>query len=564
MAKILHHQLPMVLNKSQDDIDAIIKRLKQSQLGTADVKFFEGCVELATWLPQALQEKTISIRQLQNLMFGKNTSRKKKRKKSKSGKSKNNEASADESASDNIPDAEQTQESSSDKNCKITVDQTQTNTVAKGHGRLAHTAYIDSTDHEIKNNELSAGDSCPTRCGGRLYQLKPGIIVRIAGSHLAKVNKYFIEKLRCALCQMIFRADLTTDIPAEKYDERIKALLAIQKYYLGMPFHRLARYQQYVGVPLSASTQFKLVEEVADCVYPVFYALEKNAAQGKLIHNDDTHVKIIEVMKDNELNPEKKRTGMFTSCILSQLDDHKIVLYYSGVKHAGENLASVLKHRATDKEPIIQMCDALSANSPKDINTILCNCLSHAFRKFHDLIDYYPEPCSHVVKIIGQIYQHDDIAQSLTDEQRLYYHRRYSKPLLTQLHRWLKSQLHHRLVEPNSNLGRAIKYFLRHWYKLTQFIRVRSAPIDNNIVERSLKIPIRVRKAALFYKTEHGATIASILTSLIETCIQSNENPVDYLVALQQNKVRVFKEPNAFLPWCYQDTLKQSAFSQAA
>ncbi len=88
--------------------------------------------------------------------------------------------------------------------------------------------------------------------------------------------------------------------------------------------------------------------------------------------------------------------------------------------------------------------------------------------------------------------------------------------------------------------------------------------VYNNIVEQALKIPIRGRKAAMFYKTEHGATISSILTSLIQTAALSGENPYEYLVALQDYKSWVFKEPEAWLPWNYRQTLARMCLRLAA
>ena len=125
---------------------------------------------------------------------------------------------------------------------------------------------------------------------------------------------------------------------------------------------------------------------------------------------------------------------------------------------------------------------------------------------------------------------------------------------MLELHQWLKAQLSEKQVEPNSSLGKAMRYLLKHWKALRRFLIIPGAPIDNNIVERALKIPIRVRKAAMFYKTQHGAAISSILTSLIQTAALAGENLFEYLVALQEYKSQVFKEPEAWLPWNYRKT----------
>ena len=106
-------------------------------------------------------------------------------------------------------------------------------------------------------------------------------------------------------------------------------------------------------------------------------------------------------------------------------------------------------------------------------------------------------------------------------------------------------------MEPNSSLGKAIVYMQAHWETLTRFLSVPGAPLDNNLVERALKLFIRQRKNSLFYATEHSAYIASVLTSLIATCLQAGVNALDSLVALQEHRAAVCADPAAWLPWTY-------------
>jgi len=144
----------------------------------------------------------------------------------------------------------------------------------------------------------------------------------------------------------------------------------------------------------------------------------------------------------------------------------------------------------------------------------------------------------------------------MTDEQRLSYHQEYSKPVMDELKQYMNSLLEEHLVEPNSELGQAIKYMLKRWPELTRFLTVASAPIDNNIVERALKIAIRNRKAAMFYKTKYSAQIGGMITSLIYTCFLAGENPDDYLTMLQRHQALVNKAPFQWLPWNYRETLQ--------
>ena len=110
------------------------------------------------------------------------------------------------------------------------------------------------------------------------------------------------------------------------------------------------------------------------------------------------------------------------------------------------------------------------------------------------------------------VYRHDAMAreQKMSPEERLRFHQQHSRPVMDKLHGWMQSQLDNRRTEPNSGLGKAIQYMLRHWKALTLFLRTAGAPLDNNICERSLKRAILHRKNSLFYKTLNGAQVGDL------------------------------------------------------
>lgn len=331
--------------------------------------------------------------------------------------------------------------------------------------------------------------------------------------------------------------------------------MVLQKYYVAIPFYRQAYFQSLLELPLPVSTQWQLIEEVTDFAIIIFKVLERMAANGDIIHNDDSHVKITDLIRNHRLNPDQERTGTFTTGIMSRTEQCDIVLFYNSSLHAGENMERLLNKRDEGKDKVIQMCDALSRNIPASFKTILCNCLSHGLRKFNDLKEFYPEPCLHIIRQIASVYEHDEKTTGLSKEQRLAYHQQRSSPIMNQLYGFITLQLETKQVEPNDSLDKAMRYMLKHWHELTQFLRVLGAPLDNNILERALKIPIRGRRTWLFYKTEYGAMVGGILTSVIYTCALAGENPLAYLTALQEYKNQIFKEPENWLPWNYRNNL---------
>ena len=317
-------------------------------------------------------------------------------------------------------------------------------------------------------------------------------------------------------------------------------------------------------MPLPAATQWDLMAAAAKLLWPALQELIRQAAQGSVMHNDDTGMRILRLARE----PGDKRTGTFTSGIVSMVGAWTIALFFTGWKHAGENLAEVLKQRARELPPPIQMSDALSRNSPKveGVEPLQANCLAHGRRQVVDVADNFPEECRYVLETLGDVYHHDAQAreQAMSPEQRLRFHQEHSEPLMKGLHEWMDAQLAEHKTEPNSGLGKAISYLLNHWTKLTLFLRQAGAPIDNNIVERALKKAILNRKNALFYKTLSGARVGDLFMSLIHTCELNGANPFDYLTELLRHSEELKQHPSEWMPWNYRDTLARLARPAAA
>jgi hypothetical protein len=259
-------------------------------------------------------------------------------------------------------------------------------------------------------------------------------------------------------------------------------------------------------------------------------------------------------------DPSDERSGVFTSGIVSVGEGHKIALYFTGGRHAGENLAEVLKQRGAELPSPIQMCDALSRNVPKlpaGVEILLANCLAHGRRQFVDVAENFPNECRYVLDMLGQVYLNDAEARecSLAPDERLRLHQERSRPVMDKLHAWLEAQLAERRTEPNSGLGQAISYLLCHWHPLTLFLRKAGTPLDNNIVERSLKRAVLHRKNALFYRTLNGAEVGDLFMSLIHTCQLCGANSFDYLIELQRHAQELAACPAQWMPWNYRDTL---------
>jgi hypothetical protein len=342
------------------------------------------------------------------------------------------------------------------------------------------------------------------------------------------------------------------------------------KYGSGFPFHRLERLQESLGIPLPASTQWEIVAETAEVLAPVYEELIHQSAQGEVLHNDDTTMTILELGRDGPKEEEedegqesekwKQRKGVFTSGIVSTRAGQKIALFFTGRKHAGENLAAVLARRAADLGPPIQMCDALARNLPKPLQVILANCIAHGRRRFVEVAHIFPEECRYVLEALGEVYTNDALCREsgISPEERLHFHQTHSGPLMEKLARWMQEQFVERKVEPNSGLGQAISYMQKHWKELTLFLRQAGAPLDNNLCEQLLKKAILHRKNSLFYKTKNGAQVGDLFMTLIHTCQLCDVNPFDYLIQLLKHPSDLSRKPQQWMPWNYRARLERS------
>jgi hypothetical protein len=568
---------PPSLTLSAEEGEVLIARVHESGLSAEDSGVVEQVIRLYFWVIFSLQEAKLSLTRLRTLLFG--TGPKAPKPRASEASSTSSEPvgegegavawrSMDEEASgvEEAASAAEPGESGTEATSKPTGGH-RLGTGRLGTGRLGADVYEGAERIECRHAELAVGQRCPVCGQGTLYKLPPGGEIRIDGHALLSALRYELQKLRCSGCGQIFTAKLPQEAGAEKYSARARAVLAIGRYYLGLPFYRLQGYQAMLGVPVPDATQWDQIEKVGDCSYVVFEYLERLAAQGELIYQDDTAVRILSLIGENlkiraqaeamGFSRPKERTGMYTTALVVQVGEQMICLYYSGRAHAGENLKALLAQRQGDLSKPLVMSDALVSNEAEETTLIRCHCLAHGRRQFSDLEDVFPQECQAVIEALKQVFDHDAQArdEQMSPEARLAYHRDYSGPIMDDLKSWLDKQFNDRLVEPNSSLGKAVAYMQGHWETLTRFLSVAGAPLDNNLVERALKLFIRQRKNSLFYKTEYSAYIASVLTSLIATCLHAGVNALDYLVALQEHRKEVFAAPEAWLPWTYQGRL---------
>ena len=348
-------------------------------------------------------------------------------------------------------------------------------------------------------------------------------------------------------------------------------MIGLLKYGSGMPFNRLEGLQGDLGIPLPASTQWDIIHAKAEKITPALEELIRQAAQGEVLHNDDTTVKILEFMgarakeqvlaeeaaEDSAEKETSDRRGMFTSGVVSAKEGRKIALFFSGRKHAGENLADVLAERSQTLAAPIQMCDALTRNLPAELETIVAHCLAHGRRRFVEVADRFPEQCRLRAGVVG-----GGLSQ-----------RRHRAPAeVVALGAAALSSNGERPGDGGTSrlawpavggpaggaelvVGRGDFVHAEALGATDAILRVPGAPLDNNVCERALKRAILHRKNALFYKTRRGAHVGRLVYEPDPHLPIVSSEPFDYLTELERHADDLSANPERWMPWNYRETL---------
>ena len=537
---------PPTMEVNLEELVAIVERAKPALSAEEHTKLVTAMATLASTtqivaeLIAQLQGKKTSLERLRRMLFGSPTE-------------KTEQVLGEERAGAGRQGAAQ----------RASADGAPARKKAPGHGRNAASAYSGAEHIQVAHADLSRGDACPGCPHGKVYPLEPpAVLVRITGMAPLGARVYACDRLRCNLCGEVYTAAAPAGVGSEKYDASATAMVGILRYGTGLPFNRIEQLQKAMRVPLPAATQWDLVNKALPKLVAAHEQMIDQAAQGTVVQNDDTTMKLLELTAEQRAavlgeDQASGRTGVFTSGIVSIGEGRKIALFFTGARHAGENLAAVLERRATTLPIPIQMCDGSSSNTAGDFETLLGKCNAHGRRKFVELIELFPEQVRFVLETLREVYKTDAEARTrqLSPAERLRLHQLESGPRMAALKEWMDRQLTERLIEPNSRLGEAIRYLQNHWEGLTLFLRIEGVPLTNNITERALKRAILHRKNSLFYKTLNGAKVGDVFMSLIYTAELNGVNPFEYLVALLRHPLELAERPSEWMPWNFHSRL---------
>lgn len=452
----------------------------------------------------------------------------------------------------------------------------------KGHGRKGASAFINAK-HVV--HTLAAGllGALCAACGlGRMTRYREKVVIRVVGQPLFAAELHHLEQARCRVCGRVVRAEgpagLLEGIGSSYtvYDWSACAMLVVMHYFAAAPFKRLESLHQGWGIPLADANLWRVVDETDDLLLPLYRALELHGIQNATsLRIDDTGSMVVALARQIQAelaaleligeSTKSVRTGINATGVLLETGCGTVVLYFTGRHHAGEVLDRLLKRRvpAPGSPRLVKVTDGASKNFDHQHREQLveATCNAHAFLKFRDIKDKHPAEYALAGEVYKAVFDNDDEAKSrrLTPDERMLFHRERSKPLMEKLKGMCAEKLGSKLVEPSSALWEPLTFIINQWPRLTRFYEAPGVPLDTNLVEQKLIIPVRYLAASFNYQTETGAEVGDRMMSLVATAQANGVEPVAYLTHCLRNHEDLARRPADYLPWAYRHGERQRA-----
>jgi len=498
-----------------------------------------------------------------------------------SSKTAGDETDDDETDDDETDDDETDDDETDDD--ETDDDETDDDEPPKGHGRNGAAAFTSAKDYLHALGLGALGVLCAA-CGiGRMSPYRDKVIIRVVGQSIFRAERHRFQQARCRLCGAILRADgmdLVLDgigTSYVTYHWSACAMLIVMHYFAGAPFKRLEALHRGWGIPMPDANQWQLVDRCDDVLAPLYKAVERYGIQSATsLLIDDTGSLIIELRRQiqEEIaalqllgeSPRNVRTGINATGVYLKTDQVTVVLFFTGRHHAGEIIDQLLAHRrsvakATENK-LVKVTDAASKNFDHAQGDLLeeAVCNAHAFLKFRAIKDAFPVEYGIAGEVYKNVFDNDDEAkaQGLAPLERMQFHRRRSMPEMERLWQLCKQKLDAKLVEPHSPLWEPISFVINQWARLTRFCEVPGVPLDTNLVEQTLIIPVRYLAGSFAYKTQNGADVGDRHMSLVATANANGVEPVAYLTHCLENHRDLAERPEHYLPWAYKQRLEAS------
>lgn len=392
--------------------------------------------------------------------------------------------------------------------------------------------------------------NCP-HCGKPLVELEP------EASELLRVKpiEFYVEKVirakyMCPHCRFFKSAPGPSRIAHSSYGSpEFSALTVVNKFQLGLPNYRQARWFESLGLRVPRITLDNNHHAVAELLKALYEAFRTELTCQGYVHIDETS---IQCLKEAGRLPQTK-SWMF-AYMSGECQDHRVVLFdYQQNRDGVHALNFLTKPDGSPFDAAVQVDGYSGYNCLESADRY--GCMAHARRKFVRAEEAVPAAsreealATEARKIIDEAYQIEREAKELSAPERQRLRQEKTAPILAKLKAWMDARIDE--VSPKGYLGRAIRYALNEWDRLTAFIHNGAVAIDNNSLEREIRKFVIGRNNWLFADTTAGAESNAILYSVVQTALANKIDPYRYLVEVLTRLGAASRQEDidALLPW---------------
>ncbi len=333
-----------------------------------------------------------------------------------------------------------------------------------------------------------------------------------------KVIEHVRVKYACRACQEQVAIAAKPPQPIDKGlpGPGLLAHTVLSKYGDHLPLYRQEDILARHGVLIRRSTLCGWIAAAADVVQPLYGLMCQLLLSSRVIHTDDTPVKLLDPLLGHA------RTARFWAYVGDR--EHPYSVYDFTDSRQRDGPAKFLQgFTGYLQADAYGAYDGIYAGG----QVVEVACWAHARRHWWEARTTDPRRAHHALGAITRLYQLESLLTNLADEERQAARQERAKPILTELREWLDEQ--RPAVLPKSPIGQATTYTLNQWAALVRYTENGGLAIDNNISERTVKIPAIGRKNWLFVASREGGRRAAILFSLVASCKANQVEPWAYL-----------------------------------
>ena len=297
------------------------------------------------------------------------------------------------------------------------------------------------------------------------------------------------------------------------------AQVVIGKFGDHLPGYRLEDIFSRHGVQIRRSTIYDWLSAVSDLVAPLYELMKSRVLESKVIHTDDTQVKLI----DHTIGGT--RLARFWAYLGDRGNPYTVYDFTQTRERAGpekflEGYEGYLQADAYGGY------DGIYLQSQGKIAEVAC--WAHCRRYWHKAREQDPARAHHVLGIVSRLYEVERAASEVDARTLQSLREKHSRPLLDELQTWLDGED----FLPKSLIGKAVTYTRNQWSGLNRYVEDGELSIDNNRAERAMKSVAIGRKNWLFVGSAEAGRRAARLMSLVASCKENHVEPWAYLRAV--------------------------------